>query len=57
MCGPLTGEVYELMSRNHKEDRRNLIGYIISDAREHGGIKENWNFILGDFVLAIAAGR
>ncbi|KAI0861215.1 cytochrome P450 [Xylaria cubensis] len=42
--------------KNNKEDRENLIGYVIRDAIENGGIKKNWNFVLGDFVLAVAAG-
>ncbi|KAI1819538.1 cytochrome P450 [Xylaria intraflava] len=41
---------------NNKEERKNLIGYVISDAIDHGGVEKNWNFVLGDFVLAIAAG-
>ncbi|KAI0438670.1 cytochrome P450 [Xylaria telfairii] len=42
--------------RNNQEERKNLIGYVISDAIDHGGVEENWNFVLGDFVLAVAAG-
>ncbi|KAI1321363.1 cytochrome P450 [Xylariaceae sp. FL0255] len=42
--------------KNNQEERTDLIGYVINDAVKHGGIKKNWNFILGDFVLAIAAG-
>ncbi|TRX91640.1 hypothetical protein FHL15_007422 [Xylaria flabelliformis] len=48
---PLMGLV-----KNNKEDRKNLIGYVIRDAIENGGIKKNWNFVLGDFALAVAAG-
>lgn len=33
------------------------MGYVISDALENGGIKKNWNFISGDFLLVIASGR
>ncbi|KAI1287225.1 cytochrome P450 [Xylaria venustula] len=42
--------------KNNQEDRKNLIGYVISDAMDHGGVEKNWNFVLGDFVLAVAAG-
>ncbi|KAF2962933.1 hypothetical protein GQX73_g10637 [Xylaria multiplex] len=42
--------------QNNTKDHYNLFNYIIDDARNHGGIKENWNFILGDFLVAIAAG-
>ncbi|KAI0545023.1 cytochrome P450 [Xylaria curta] len=41
--------------RNSK-DQRSLIGYVIRDAIENGGIDKNWNLVLGDFVLAVAAG-
>jgi tryprostatin B 6-hydroxylase len=44
-------------AQEHKDDRTNIIGYVIKDAMEHGGIKKNWNWILGDFVLVVAAGR
>ncbi|GAW18589.1 hypothetical protein ANO14919_080670 [Xylariales sp. No.14919] len=42
--------------QNNTEDHYNLFDYVISDARDHGGVKKNWNFILGDFLVAIAAG-
>lgn len=41
-----------------KEDKRkNVIGYVLEHAMSHGGLKKNWNFVLGDFVLVIVAGR
>ncbi|KAL8782128.1 MAG: hypothetical protein Q9213_005662 [Squamulea squamosa] len=42
--------------KNNKESRENVIGYVLEDAKAHGGIEANWNFILGDFVLVIVAG-
>jgi len=33
------------------------MGYLIDDLKAHGGIKENWNHLMGDFVLVIVAGR
>lgn len=33
------------------------MGYLVDDAKAHGGMKANWNFLLGDFVLVIVAGR
>ena len=45
-----------LMQMN-KAARKNVIGYVLEDAKSHGGIEKNWNFILGDFVLVIVAGR
>ncbi|KAI4240991.1 MAG: hypothetical protein L6R42_011396, partial [Xanthoria sp. 1 TBL-2021] len=42
--------------KNNKEGRENVIGYVLEDAKAHGGIEANWRFILGDFVLVIVAG-
>ncbi|KAK5996314.1 Cytochrome P450 monooxygenase orf5 [Cladobotryum mycophilum] len=41
---------------NNPKERRNIIGYVLSDAERNGGVKANWNFVLGDFVLVIIAG-
>ena len=43
--------------QNNQDERKNVIGYVIQDAIEHGGIEANWNYVLGDFVLVIVAGR
>ena len=43
--------------QDNKGERSNIIGLVLRDAKEHGGIKKNWNWILGDFVLVVAAGR
>ncbi|KAI0553289.1 cytochrome P450 [Xylaria curta] len=42
--------------KDNPETRHSLMGYIITDAIENGGIQKNWNVILGDFLLVIAAG-
>ncbi|KAK4233003.1 cytochrome P450, partial [Achaetomium macrosporum] len=42
--------------RDNKGERSNIIGLVLRDAMQHGGIEANWNFILGDFVLVVAAG-
>jgi cytochrome P450 family 628 len=44
------------MQANGKEERTDVIGYVIRDALQQGGIERNWNFVLGDFVLVIVAG-
>ncbi|PWY90620.1 cytochrome P450 [Aspergillus sclerotioniger CBS 115572] len=36
--------------------RTDIIGYVLDDARQTGGIEANWRFVLGDFALVIAAG-
>ncbi|KAE8138750.1 cytochrome P450 [Aspergillus pseudotamarii] len=38
------------------EDRTDIIGYVLEDAKATGGVAENWNFVLGDFVLVLVAG-
>lgn len=35
----------------------NVIDYVFDDTTKHGDIAANWNYILGDFVLVIVAGR
>ncbi|KAE8421482.1 cytochrome P450 [Aspergillus pseudocaelatus] len=38
------------------EDRTDIIGYVLEDAKATGGVAANWNFVLGDFVLVLVAG-
>lgn len=45
------------LQANKGTSRKNVIGHILDDAAVRGGIEKNWNFILGDFVLVIVAGR
>ncbi|KAI2479850.1 CypX Cytochrome P450 [Pyrenophora tritici-repentis] len=40
----------------NKEARKNVIGYVVDDAMSNGGLRANWNFVLGDFILVIVAG-
>ncbi|KAI2628868.1 cytochrome P450 [Hypoxylon sp. NC1633] len=49
-------ELDKNIEANGKEERADIIGCVIRDAIKHGGIKKNWNFVLGDFVLVIVAG-
>ncbi|KAE8357309.1 cytochrome P450 [Aspergillus caelatus] len=47
------------LQRNIKEvseDRTDIIGYVLEDAKATGGVAANWNFVLGDFVLVLVAG-
>ncbi|CAH0026871.1 unnamed protein product [Clonostachys rhizophaga] len=44
------------MAANSKEERADVIGYVIRDAIQNGGVQKNWNFVLGDFILVIVAG-
>ncbi|PCG93873.1 Cytochrome P450 [Penicillium occitanis (nom. inval.)] len=49
----------EELDRNiqeNKGERSNIIGLVLRDAMKNGGIKKNWNWVLGDFVLVVAAG-
>ncbi|KAL4788907.1 cytochrome P450 [Aspergillus venezuelensis] len=47
------------LQRNIKdvdEARTDIIGYVLNDARANGGIRRNWQAVLGDFALVITAG-
>ncbi|KAK4226845.1 CypX cytochrome P450 [Podospora fimiseda] len=50
------GKELERNIQNNKSERQNVIGYVLSDAKRNGGVKANWNFVLGDFCLVIIAG-
>ncbi|KAL8711789.1 MAG: hypothetical protein Q9225_007062 [Loekoesia sp. 1 TL-2023] len=48
------------LSKNIKHNgkhRTDVIGYVLEDAEEHGGVAANWNFVLGDFVVVTMEGR
>jgi len=49
-------EELERNIKDNKGERFNIIGLVLSDAKKHNGLKKDWNWILGDFVLVVAAG-
>ncbi|KAL4748888.1 hypothetical protein BDW72DRAFT_214426 [Aspergillus terricola var. indicus] len=50
---------YQTKRCTHEQEggsgRSDLLGRLITHARENGGIEANWRLLLGDFVLLIAA--